>query len=381
LALLEPDMTTRPPAEIGMSLDEVDTPALIVDLDAFEHNLHRLAERVQGTGVRLRPHAKTHKCPVIALKQIELGAVGVCCQKVSEAEAMVYGGVPDVLVTNEIVGRQKLRRLMSLAGTARIGVCVDDPAQIADLEAAASEAGIDLPVHVEINMGGNRCGVEPGRPAVELAKRIGETRRLRFAGLQAYHGSAQHLRGWDERQAAIAGAVDKARLTRDLLADAGIPCDNITGAGTGTFEFEVGSGVYTELQCGSYIFMDADYGRNLDRDGAPIRSFEPSLFVWATVMSRPTDDRAIVDAGLKALAFDSGPPTVWDEPAAIYERASDEHGRLGITSATNRLKLGDKVKLVPGHCDPTVNLYDWYVGIKGDRVAAIWPITARGAVY
>jgi 3-hydroxy-D-aspartate aldolase len=374
-------MTTRPPAEIGMSLDEVDTPALVVDLDAFERNLRRLADRVQGKGVRLRPHAKTHKCPVIALKQIELGAVGVCCQKVSEAEAMVYGGVPDVLVTNEIVGRQKLRRLMALAGSARIGVCVDDPAQVADLEAAASDAGIELPVHVEINMGGNRCGVEPGGPAVELARRIGETRHLRFAGLQAYHGSAQHLRTWNERQQAISGAVDKARLTRDLLAASGIACDNITGAGTGTFEFEAGSGVYTELQCGSYIFMDADYGRNLDQDGAPIRSFEPSLFVWATVMSRPTDDRAIVDAGLKALAFDSGPPTVWDEPAATYERASDEHGRLGITSATNRLKLGDKVKLVPGHCDPTVNLYDWYVGIKGDRVAAIWPITARGAVY
>jgi 3-hydroxy-D-aspartate aldolase len=374
-------MTTRPPAEIGMPLDEVDTPALVIDLDAFEGNLRRLAERVRGRGVKLRPHAKTHKCPVIALKQIELGAVGVCVQKVSEAEAMVYGGVPDVLVTNEVVGRQKLRRLMALAGSARIGVCVDDPAQIVDLEAAAGEAGVDLPVHVEINMGGNRCGVEPGQPALELARRVGDTRHLRFAGLQAYHGSAQHLRGWDERQRAIAGAVDKARLTRDLLAQNGIACDNITGAGTGTFEFEAGSGVYTELQCGSYIFMDADYGRNLDQDGAPTRAFEPSLFVWATVMSRPTDDRAIVDAGLKALAFDSGPPTVWDEPAATYERASDEHGRLGITSATNRLKLGDKVKLVPGHCDPTVNLYDWYVGIRGDRVAAIWPITARGAVY
>jgi 3-hydroxy-D-aspartate aldolase len=374
-------MTTRPPAEIGMPLDEVDTPALVIDLDAFEGNLRRLAERVRGRGVKLRPHAKTHKCPVIALKQIELGAVGVCVQKVSEAEAMVYGGVPDVLVTNEVVGRQKLRRLMALAGSARIGVCVDDPAQIVDLEAAAGEAGVDLPVHVEINMGGNRCGVEPGQPALELARRVGDTRHLRFAGLQAYHGSAQHLRGWDERQRAIAGAVDKARLTRDLLAQNGIACDNITGAGTGTFEFEAGSGVYTELQCGSYIFMDADYGRNLDQDGAPTRAFEPSLFVWATVMSRPTDDRAIVDAGLKALAFDSGPPTVWDEPAATYERASDEHGRLGITSASNRLKLGDKVKLVPGHCDPTVNLYDWYVGIRGDRVAAIWPITARGAVY
>ena len=374
-------MTTRPPAEIGMSLDEVDTPALMIDLDAFERNLRRLADRVRGSGVRLRPHAKTHKCPVIALKQIELGAVGVCVQKVSEAEAMVYGGVRDVLVTNEVVGRQKLRHLMALAHTARIGVCVDDPAQITALEAAASEAGVSIPVHVEINMGGNRCGVEPGEPALELASRIEDMAHLRFAGLQAYHGSAQHLRGWAERQQAIVGAVEKAALTRDLLAANGIACANITGAGTGTFEFETGSGVYTELQCGSYIFMDADYGRNLDQDGAATRAFEPSLFVWATVMSRPNAERAIVDAGLKALAMDSGPPAVWDEPAATYERASDEHGRLGIASATNRLRLGDKVRLVPGHCDPTVNLYDWYVAVRGERVEAVWPITARGAVY
>jgi D-serine deaminase-like pyridoxal phosphate-dependent protein len=374
-------MTTRPPAEIGMPLEEVDTPALVVDLDAFERNLRRLAERVAGSGVRLRPHAKTHKCPVIALKQIELGAVGVCVQKVSEAEAMVYGGVRDVLVTNEIVGRQKLRHLMALAHTARIGVCVDDTAQISDLEAAAAEAGVELPVHVEINMGGNRCGVEPGEPALALARLVHDMPHLRFAGLQAYHGSAQHLRGWEERQAAIKGASDKAAATRDLLAANGLPCDSITGAGTGTFEFEAGSGVYTELQCGSYIFMDADYGRNLDQGGAQTTAFEPSLFVWATVMSRPTGERAIVDAGLKALAFDSGPPLVWDEPAATYERASDEHGRLAVSGATNRLHLGDKVKLVPGHCDPTVNLYDWYVGIRSGRVESIWPITARGAVY
>jgi 3-hydroxy-D-aspartate aldolase len=374
-------MTTRPPAEIGMSLDEVDTPSLLIDLDAFERNLRRLADRVQGSGVRLRPHAKTHKCPVIALKQIELGAVGVCVQKVSEAEAMVYGGVRDVLVTNEIVGRQKLRHLMALAHTARIGVCVDDPSQVAALEAAAGEAGVSLPVHVEINMGGNRCGVEPGVPALALARLVADAPHLSFAGLQAYHGSAQHLRGWAERQVAIAGAAEKAALTRDLLAANGIACANITGAGTGTFEFEAGSGVYTELQCGSYIFMDADYGRNLDQDGGATRAFEPSLFVWATVMSRPTGERAIVDAGLKALAMDSGPPTVWDEPAATYERASDEHGRLGIASGTNRLNLGDKIRLVPGHCDPTVNLYDWYVGVRGERVEAVWPITARGAVY
>src|SRR5690349_21535226 len=189
-------MTIRPPAEIGMPLDEVDTPALVIDLDAFERNLRRLPERISGSPVRVRPHAKTHKCPTIALKQMELGAVGVCVQKVSEAEAMVYGGVRDVLVTNEVVGRQKLRHLMALAHTAHIGVCVDDVSQVAALDAAAAEAGTTLDVHVEINMGGNRCGVEPGEPALDLARRITQAPHLSFAGLQAYHGSAQHLRTW-----------------------------------------------------------------------------------------------------------------------------------------------------------------------------------------
>jgi len=374
-------MTMRPPAEIGMSLDEVDTPALVIDLDAFERNLRRLAERIAGSPAKARPHAKTHKCPVIALKQVEFGAVGVCVQKVSEAEAMVYGGVRDVLVTNEIVGRQKLRRLTSLAQTARVGVCADDESQVRAIDTAAGEAGVTLPVYVEVNMGGNRCGVEPGEPALDLARCVAEASHLTFAGLQAYHGSAQHLRGWDERRQAIAQAADKAGRTRDLLVRHGIECPTVTGAGTGSFEFEAASGVYTELQCGSYIFMDADYGRNRDRDGAPTKEFEPSLFVWATVMSRPGEDRAIVDAGLKALAFDSGPPLVCDEPAATYERASDEHGRLSVSAATNRLGLGDKIRLIPGHCDPTVNLYDWYVCIRGSRVEQLWPITARGAVY
>jgi D-serine deaminase-like pyridoxal phosphate-dependent protein len=161
----------------------------------------------------------------------------------------------------------------------------------------------------------------------------------------------------------------------------GIECPTCIGAGTGSFEFEAASGVYTELQCGSCIFMDADYGRNRERNGEPFTTFDRSLFVWATVMSRPAEDRAIVDAGLKALAFDSGPPLVYDEPAATYERASDEHGRLAVSPATNRLGLGDKIRLIPGHCDPTVNLYDWYVCVRGNRVEQLWPITARGAVY
>ena len=166
-----------------------------------------------------------------------------------------------------------------------------------------------------------------------------------------------------------------------MLARYRIACPTITGAGTGSFEFEAASGLYPDLQCGSYIFMNADYKHNRGRDGGPFATFEPSLFVWATVMSRPAEDRAIVDAGLRALVFDSGPPTVWDEPAATYERASDEHGRLAVSTATNRLRIGDKIRLNPGHCDPTVNLYDWYVRVRDNHVEQLWRITPRGAVY
>ena len=264
-------MTMRPPAEIGMTLDEVDTPALLIDLDAFERNLRRLPEAIAGTGVRLRPHAKTHKSPVIAMQQIALGAVGVCCQKVSEAEILVQGGVPDVLVSNEIVGRPKLRRLAALARSARIGVCVDDAGNVDDLDAAAAEFGVRLDVLVEIAVGARRCGVAPGEPALALAQRVAASSHLRFAGLQAYQGRAQHLRSHEERAAAIRDAADAARRTVELLARHGLACETITGAGTGTYRLEAASGVYNELQAGSYIFMDADYGRNLDESGAPFK--------------------------------------------------------------------------------------------------------------
>lgn len=363
-----------------MTIDEVDTPALVIDLDAFEQNLKRMADAVAGAGVKLRPHAKTHKSPVIALKQMALGAVGVCCQKVSEAEALVLGGVPDVLVSNEIVGAPKLRRLMALAHQARIAACVDDDQHIDMLELAASSAGVAIDVLVEVNMGGNRCGVEPGPPALRLAQNIGRSRHLRFRGLQAYHGSAQHRRTPAERRSEIAQAVERAGTTRDLIERSGIPCPVVTGAGTGTFPLEAASGVYTELQCGSYIFMDADYARNLGGDGLPERRFEHALFVLATIMSRPAEDRAVCDAGHKSAAIDSGFPVVYGFDEAEYVRAADEHGLIRLNRPTNRLRIGDKIKLIPGHCDPTVNLHDWYVGLRGDRVEAIWPVAARGAV-
>jgi 3-hydroxy-D-aspartate aldolase len=194
-----------------------------------------------------------------------------CVQKVSEAEAMVYGAVCDALVTNEVVGRQKLQRLMALTRSAKVGVCVDDPGQVRALDTAAGEADVTLPVYVEVNMGGNRCGVEPGEPALDLARAVAEAPHLAFAGLQAYHGSAQHLRGWDERRQAIAQAADKAGRTRDLLARHGIDCPTVTGAGTGSFEFEAASGLYTQLQCSSYIFMNADYAGTASATAAPSR--------------------------------------------------------------------------------------------------------------
>ncbi len=370
---------TTPPAEIGMPLESVDTPALLIDLAALERNIDRLARATAGTGVRLRPHAKTHKCPVIGLRQMAAGAVGVCCQKVGEAEAMVHGGVPDVLVSNQVVGASKLARLAALAKQANISVCADHPRQVQDLDAAATAFGVRLPVLVEINVGMDRCGVEPGQAAVALAKQIAVAPGLRFAGLQAYHGSAQHLREYDKRKAAIDHAVETVRRAVELLAQHGLSCEFVTGAGTGTYQFEASSGVYNELQAGSYVFMDADYARNLSPEGRPWGGFEHSLFVYATVMSRPTTDRAILDAGLKSFSLDSGLPVVADLPDVEYVRASDEHGKLLLHDPTRNLEIGSKLRVIPGHCDPTVNLYDWYVGYRDGRVEAIWPITARGA--
>lgn len=375
-------MTTHlaPPARPGQTLAEVDTPALLLDLDAFERNLDRMDATLAGTRVRVRPHAKSHKCPEIALRQMAHGAVGVCCQKVSEAEAMVEGGVMNVMVSNEVVGASKLARLAALARRARVSVCVDDAQNVADLDAAARAAGVKLDVLVEVNVGADRCGVEPGAPVVALARAIVASKNLRFAGLHAYQGAAQHVRRPADRQAAIDKAVAAVRTTLDHLAAAGLKADVVTGAGTGTYLLEAGSGVYNEIQPGSYVFMDADYNRNLDEAGQPVKIFEQSLFVWTTVMSHPVPERAVVDAGLKALSVDSGMPLVADLPGVEFQKASDEHGVLALPAGTT-LKVGDKLRLIPGHCDPTVNLYDWIVGVRNGKVECVWPITARGAFY
>jgi len=373
-------MLQPPPARPGMREDEIDTPALLIDLDAFEFNLDRMAALLAPTGARLRAHAKTHKSPVIARLQMARGAVGQCVQKVAEAEALAWGGVPDILVSNEIVGDGKLARLAALSGIAHVAICADDAAQVASADGVASAAGVRLSVLVEIDAGAGRCGVAPGPEAVALAQRIAASPHLIFGGIQAYHGGAQHLRKPEERRAAIAAASEGARRTVEQLRQQGLDCPIVGGAGTGTFALEAASGVYTEIQAGSYCFMDADYGRNLDETGAPVSTFRQSLFVLATVMSASRPGVAVVDAGHKAVAVDSGLPLLWQRPDVRYVGASDEHGKLTFGPETAAPKLGEKLRLVPGHCDPTVDRYDWYVGVRNGRVECLWPVAARGGM-
>lgn len=372
------------PAEKDMHLSDVDTPALIVDLDAFERNLQVMADALKDKPVRLRAHAKTHKCPRIVQMQMARGAVGACCQKVSEAEILVQGGVPNVLVSNEVIGMHKLERLAAVAEQADwLGLCIDSEMGLEQASQAAKNAGVVLNALVEIDVGAGRCGVPPGEAALALATRIAGDAHLEFAGLQAYHGSAQHIRDHGERKTAIDHAIAATRSTVELLKSNGLECAIVGGAGTGTFEMEAASGVYNELQAGSYIFMDADYARNRAEDGSPFQTFEHALFVLTTVMSRPKANTAVVDAGHKTASIDSGMPVPHEMAGVSYDHPSDEHGVLTIDGSNQPPKLGEKVLLVPGHCDPTVNLHDWYVCIRGLRtkeavVEDIWPVAARG---
>lgn len=373
-------MLQNPPAVPDMREDEVDTPALVVDLDALEYNLDTMAALLAPTGVKLRAHAKTHKSPVIAKLQMARGAVGNCVQKVTEAEVLAWGGIPDILVSNEVVGAAKLARLCALARIAKVAVCADDAGQVAAIEAAAADAGVRMTVLVEIDVGAGRCGIAPGPEAVALAQRIAGSKHLIFGGLQAYHGSAQHKRTVAERRALIGGAIEASRRTIEQLRQQGLDCPIVGGAGTGTFQIEAASGVYNEMQAGSYVFMDADYARNLDESGALVSTFRHALFVLSTVMSQSQTGIAVLDAGHKAVAVDSGMPTVWHRPDVTYASASDEHGKLTYGSETTAPKVGEKLRLVPGHCDPTVDKFDWYVGVRNGRVECLWPVAARGGL-
>lgn len=368
---------TLPAARVGDPVGAIDTPALVIDLDAMERNLAALAAFARQHGVRLRPHAKMHKSAALARLQIAAGAVGVCVQKVGEAEALADAGIDDIYITNEVVAESKLARLAALAGRIRLAVAVDSALGIDRLAAALKAAGSSVDVFVEIDVGQGRCGVAPAA-AGALAHQV-VSHGLRFAGLQAYHGRAQHLRDAAARAAAIHRAVTLVRAAQASITSAGMRCPLVTGAGSGSFPLEAASGVYGELQCGSYLFMDRDYADNDATPDAPV--FEHALFVKSQVMSLGAS-HAVVDAGHKSHAIDSGLPRVWQRDL-VFANGGDEHGILAPGAAGGALPgLGETIWLVPGHCDPTVNLHDHYIAVRGGlaqgRVEAIWTIDARG---
>lgn len=367
----------RPTVRPGDPLSAVDGPALLVDLAAFQRNIATMAAFARGHGLRLRAHGKTHKCGAVAQIQQAAGAVGLCCQKVSEAEVFVAAGIADVLVSNEVIELAKLRRLARLAGRARIGICVDSLLGLERLAEAAAEAAAPIDVYIEIEVGAGRCGVPDTAAALALMERIGASAKLRYAGIQAYQGQAQHLRQPAQRQAAIDVAVVRVTELREALAKRGMPVGIVTGAGTGTFYLEAASGVYDEIQPGSYVFMDRDYRDNEPAAEAP--GFEHSLTLLTTVISA-AKDHVVVDAGHKAHAIDSGMPAILGRPDLVYRNPSDEHGIIGSIDGGTLPALGERLQLIPGHCDPTVNLHDWLIAHRDGLVADIWEVEARGAL-
>lgn len=371
------------PALPGMDEKDIQTPCLILDLDALERNIKKMGDIAKSMGVRHRIHGKMHKSVDVAKLQERLGgSCGVCCQKVSEAEVFVRGGIKDVLVSNQVRDPAKIDRLARLPKLgARIIVCVDDLENVKGLSDAAQKHGTEIECLVEIDCGAGRCGVKTTQDVVAIARAIDAAPGLKFSGIQAYQGAMQHLDLYADRKAKIDIAVAQVADAVQGLKASGLACDIVGGAGTGSYYFEGTSGVYNELQCGSYAFMDADYGRILDKDGKRIDQgeWENALFILTSVMSHSKPDKAIVDAGLKAQSVDSGLPVVFGRTDVKYVKCSDEHGVVDDPQGV--LKVNDKLRLVPGHCDPTCNVHDWYVGVRGGKVEVLWPVSARGKAY
>jgi len=377
-------VTPERQALVGLGVDAIDTPALVIDLDAMERNLHRMADFAHAHGVKLRPHAKMHKCAALGRLQIEAGAVGLCVQKTAEAERLAERGITDLFISNQVIAPAKLARVAALArrlhaAGGQLAIAVDSALGVERLAQAMTAAGpaTQLDVFVELDVGQHRCGVAPGPAAVALVREVLRHPALRYAGLQAYQGSAQHQRSAAQRRATIEEVAAEVARTCTLLRADGIEPGLVTGAGTGTFALEAASGVFGELQAGSYLFMDADYALNRPDPAQP--AFEHALYVKTQIISR-SDDHAVCDAGHKSYAVDSGLPLVHGSDLQITG-ASDEAGVLRGPALPAR---GDILWLIPGHCDPTVNLHDAMVGVRGGlargRVERILAVDARGAL-
>jgi D-serine deaminase-like pyridoxal phosphate-dependent protein len=369
---------------VGHGVATLDTPALVLDLDAMERNLRRMADWARARGLRLRPHAKMHKSAELARLQMAHSAVGVCVQKTDEALALAHAGVTDIFISNEVIAPAKLLRLARAVRElpTRFGLAVDSEHGVHALVSALRQAGVEgherIDVCIEIDVGHGRCGVPPGPAALALARLVTAAPVLRFAGLHAYHGRAQHQRSDAERHATIAQAAQAVTATRQTLEATGIAVPVVTGAGTGSFVHEAASGVWNEIQPGSYLFLDADYAANEASPDAP--AFEHALFVKAQVISRSAD-RAVCDAGHKSHAIDTGLPSVWLPQGLSFGNGGDEHG---VLRGEHLPEIGETVWLVPNHCDPTVNLHEALVGVRGGLSAGVVErlirVDARGAV-
>jgi len=361
---------------------EIDTPALLLDLDAFERNLKKLSDYCRRNNVLFRPHTKTHKCPIISHKQIAGGAVGICTAKVSEAEVMAEGGIHDILITSPVVSKTKIKRLMGVGKkTSGLMVVVDSIQNVKDLSDAALSSNMKLDVLVDVNpLGMDRTGIEPGRPAVDLSKAVLTSDGLRFRGIQSYAGNIQHIKGFEERRRRNLESMEVAEETKKMMEKEGIEVEIFSGGGTGTYNIDHHIPGFTDVQVGSYVFMDVQYlaigGRDFSDDY--YGDFEPSLTVLTTAISQPMKGRITTDAGIKSLATDGPLPVLKDITGASYRLRGDEHGEIKLENPSREIKIGDTVELIVPHCDPTVNLYDNYYCIRDDKVEAVWEISGRG---
>lgn len=362
-----------------LTREDLPTPALLLDLDAFESNVAAMAKHCKDRNRALRPHGKTHKCPEIAKALIRAGAVGACAAKISEAEAFAQNGVTGILITTAVIGKHKIERAVRLASQHRDTIfSVDNAQNVRDLNDAAGAARLKLNLAVDLLVGG-RTGIVAGEPAAGLAQLIDSLPNVKLAGIQAYAGQASHVVGWEQRKKVSEDAMGRAVETRRLFEKKGIACPLLTGGSTGTYNIDSEIEGITELQPGSFMFMDVDYNRIGGRGGPVYRDFKNSLSVLTTVVSKPSDEVAIVDGGFKAFSTDRPfMPEAKSIQGIAYSWGGDEHGKLNLAKASAPVNLGDRLEFIIPHCDPSVNLYDRLYCLRGDRVEAVWRIAARG---
>ena len=353
----------------GTPVDELDTPAIVIDLDVAEENIRRMQAFANENGISVRPHTKTNKSPYWAWKQLNAGAIGICCAKVAEAEQMAAAGVPEILIPNQVVTPRKISRLMSVAATTKTIVAVDSEANVANLSRAAVGAGVELGILIEVNVGMDRCGVE-SEDAPTLAQAIVKAPGLRFDGVMGYEGHTVAARDFEERKTEALRAMKKLLGAADGIRKAGIPVNIVSAAGSGTYNITGKLEGITEIQPGSYIFMDGDYLEVFN-------DFEPAMTLMATVISR-TGNRAILDCGLKSISIDRGLPYVVGLEGAEVSKPSEEHMKLILSGEATKLKVGEKVHLRAMHGDTTINMHDQYFCVRNGKLETVAPIVGRG---